>query len=304
MVLAVVLLFGCPNMFEPAKDATITLLTIPGVTAPVTGASPVMILDTNQYAGTISWSPSVNGSFAGNMMYTAVVILSPKDGYTFTGVAANSFIVTGASSVTNIKNSGVVTAVFPTTSAVVSTNTYRKLTIQTTTINGTTQTTNAPEFTVAAGASISGSFNVLFETDFPSSNVFPLAASPNWGTKQSAYWQVSGGMNDGNSYSGNIALTAPSTSGTYYVILATMSEYTAEQIMSATHWGTTAVWNDGNDLFDLGSASIGTGISTGSLTHSMLAGSAYSNQSYGLTAIKVIVDGSNQHSGDSWRNVT
>lgn len=116
---------GCANpVTDNPADTTpttgysvITLLAIPGVTAPVMGATPVTTgIDTAQYSGTITWSerPAI---FLANTAYTVQITLSPKSGWTLTGVAANSFTVAGATSVTHEKNSGTVTAVFPATGA-------------------------------------------------------------------------------------------------------------------------------------------------------------------------------------------
>jgi hypothetical protein len=52
-------------------------------------------------------------------VYKAVVTLTAKTGYTFTGVTANSFTHSGATSVTNAANSGTVTVTFPATDTVV-----------------------------------------------------------------------------------------------------------------------------------------------------------------------------------------
>jgi len=94
----------------------INIAAIPGVTAPVRGAAPVTaITPTAQYTGVVSWSPAVTGSFAASTRYTATITLTPKDGYTLTGVAANFFTVAGAATVTNSASAGVVTAVFPAT---------------------------------------------------------------------------------------------------------------------------------------------------------------------------------------------
>jgi len=103
--------------FEGGKDP-IDIAAIPGVTAPVAGAEPVTaITPTAQYAGSISWSPAlVGGRFAPKTVYTATITLSPKAGYTLTGVEANFFTVAGTSSpATNPFSSGIVTAVFPET---------------------------------------------------------------------------------------------------------------------------------------------------------------------------------------------
>jgi formylglycine-generating enzyme required for sulfatase activity len=96
------------------------------VTAPVTGAAPVTTMtDTAQYTGTVEWQisgeSSVSGNFAAGTVYQAVVTLTAKSGYTFTGVAANSFTHTGAvpGGVSNGADSGVVTITFPVTEYII-----------------------------------------------------------------------------------------------------------------------------------------------------------------------------------------
>jgi hypothetical protein len=108
---------GCPN---PSKDTpsdkAITLLAIPGVVAPVRGAAPVTTaISTAQYTGTISWTPADN-PFMASTYYTANIVLAAKSGWTFTGVAADSFTVAGAAA-TNAANSSAVAAEFPVTDA-------------------------------------------------------------------------------------------------------------------------------------------------------------------------------------------
>jgi hypothetical protein len=95
---------------------TVTIKAIPGVVKPEIGAVPVTTaIDTLEYTGTISWSPSAS-IFAGSTVYTANIVLTPKAGFTFTGVTANFFTVAGATA-TNNANSGNVSAVFPATAA-------------------------------------------------------------------------------------------------------------------------------------------------------------------------------------------
>jgi hypothetical protein len=100
-------------------DTVINIAAIVGVTAPVRDAAPVTtITETDQYTGTVSWSPEVVGNkYAASTAYTATITLTAKDGYTLTGVAANFFTVADADTVSNDANSGVVTAVFPATAA-------------------------------------------------------------------------------------------------------------------------------------------------------------------------------------------
>jgi uncharacterized protein (TIGR02145 family)/uncharacterized repeat protein (TIGR02543 family) len=106
-------------VFPATVAAVINIAAIPGVTVPVTGAVPVTtITQTAQYTGTVSWSPA-NNPFAAATAYTATIVLTAKAGFTFTGVAANFFTVAGSTSAIYVVNSGVVTALFPTTAAVI-----------------------------------------------------------------------------------------------------------------------------------------------------------------------------------------
>jgi hypothetical protein len=93
------------------------------VTAPVIGGnSDTKTIDEAQYTGTIVWYESdgitaVDGDFAAETVYVAVVTLVAADGYTFDGVVANSFTYTEATTVENDADSGVVTITFPATDA-------------------------------------------------------------------------------------------------------------------------------------------------------------------------------------------
>ncbi len=107
---------------NPAKAIT-------GVTVPVAGAVPTAtIADTTEYTTTISWLPA-DATFKGSTVYTASITLTPKAGYTLTGVPANYFTVAGATA-TNTADSGIVTAVFPVTApAVISTKAIAGVTV-------------------------------------------------------------------------------------------------------------------------------------------------------------------------------
>lgn len=95
--------------------AVISVAAIGGVTAPVSGATPVTsVTSANGYTGTITWSGSPT-TFAPSETYTATITLTPASGYTLTGVTANFFTISGATAVTHNANSGIITAVFPAT---------------------------------------------------------------------------------------------------------------------------------------------------------------------------------------------
>ncbi len=101
----------------------VSIAAIEGVTAPERGASPVSVItETEQYTGTVTWNPA-DHPFAAGTVYTATITLTPKAGYTLSGVAVNFFTVAGAASVSNAADSGVITAVFPETEAVPPQNT-------------------------------------------------------------------------------------------------------------------------------------------------------------------------------------
>ena len=96
----------------PATTTTISAPAIAGVTAPVTGATPVSTTTAGTgYTGTVAWSGSP-ATFASATTYTATITLTAAAGYTLTGVTANFFTVAGAGSVTHSANSGVITGVF------------------------------------------------------------------------------------------------------------------------------------------------------------------------------------------------
>jgi hypothetical protein len=103
----------------PATGSTpvVNIAAITGVTAPVYGATPVAgITSTTQYTGTETWTPN-HATFAAGTAYTATITLTEESGYTLTGVTSNFFTVSGATTVTNSANSGVITATFPATAA-------------------------------------------------------------------------------------------------------------------------------------------------------------------------------------------
>ena len=108
-----------PVPWNPGSSApaVINIAAIQGVTVPTTDGIPVTsITENDQYTGTVTWSPN-HTTFAASTTYTAMITLTAKSGYTLTGVAADFFTVTGATTVSNSVNSGVITAVFPATAA-------------------------------------------------------------------------------------------------------------------------------------------------------------------------------------------
>jgi LPXTG-motif cell wall-anchored protein len=95
---------------------TVTIKDITDIPAPVVGEVPATTTETDQYSGSVTWSPEVapGNTFTWDTVYTATITLSAKPGWTFAGVSADFFKVTGANA-TNDANSGTVKAVFPAT---------------------------------------------------------------------------------------------------------------------------------------------------------------------------------------------
>jgi len=124
-VLAAMLVFAFAGCKEPEDDpppppppSVINIADIQGVTVPVKDGIPVTTITENeQYSGTVTWTPDISETFANSTAYTATITLTAKSGFTLQGVAANFFTVAIATSVSNDTNSGVVTAVFPSTDA-------------------------------------------------------------------------------------------------------------------------------------------------------------------------------------------
>jgi uncharacterized repeat protein (TIGR02543 family) len=184
-------------------SATVTSLTIGGVTAPVRGATPVTtITAATGYTGTVTWAAAgtpLVGNFAAGTVYTATITLTATAGYTFNGVTANSFTVSGATA-TNLINSGVITAVFPATIASI---TYSAGT-------GGSGTAPSSPTTIAIGGTFTTPFSLYTRAGYSfagwNDGIRTYAAS--------ATYPVSGTV------TGNVVLTAQWIGVTYTVLFA------------------------------------------------------------------------------------
>lgn len=110
------------NYTEPngtINRAPISITTITGLTAPVTGQPPDPNIDANvEYTGNVTWSPA-DSPYKGSQAYTATITLNSSN-YEATGFGPNYFTVPGASS-TTYDDAWTVTAVFPATAPGIST---------------------------------------------------------------------------------------------------------------------------------------------------------------------------------------
>ena len=103
--------------FTTTGQLPITQFYISGVPRPVPGAVPsVTNYSTDQYTAEIDWSKCLDGStFKNAATYTVHIKITPKDGYTDNGIAANVFKVSTADATTSTAGAGAgitVTATF------------------------------------------------------------------------------------------------------------------------------------------------------------------------------------------------
>lgn len=109
------------NAYNPAKVDKLGLDDY--MTAPTKNEIPSTVIETEQYTGTVSWKvitgAAVGSKFLGGTVYTATVALTPKHGYTFLGVSANSFKYSNADITHSAGDHGdlIVSIAFPATAA-------------------------------------------------------------------------------------------------------------------------------------------------------------------------------------------
>ena len=96
------------------NKSVVSIQEIEGIIQPVKGHSPVTeVTENNQFTGSVTWNPA-DDPFEAGKVYTATITLTPKDDFTFDGVSEDFFTVENAEA-TNVANSNVVMAVFPST---------------------------------------------------------------------------------------------------------------------------------------------------------------------------------------------
>lgn len=99
-------------------ETVVTNLTITEPIGPINGKKPITTFETEQYSATLEWRNSSDtllnedDTFSAGNTFKATITLTPKTGYTFTGVAENAFTIPSAKTVTNVADSGVITADF------------------------------------------------------------------------------------------------------------------------------------------------------------------------------------------------
>ena len=159
------------------------------------------------------------------------------------------------------------------------------------TLNGQTIDNANPSLTVASGQAISGTVNLTVHNDHGSHAVFPVEATPTWGEHETSFWRVpiyppAFGSTQGNA---SIALTAPSTPGTYAIIFAAQAELSGGYVMSATHWPSGPPrWNNGDDVAGWSDEQIGFAITNGYVRAPQYGWGQPTNH-FGATAVRIVV---------------
>ena len=253
---------GCDNGTtggSGSKDTAVNIKAIPGVTAPVTGATPVSsITETTQYTGTVTWKDnsdnSPSGNFAASTAYTATITLTAKKGYTLKGVSADFFTVAGTTSTTNAANKGTVTAVFATTGGTTENPvaiTLKAIPGVTSPVNGATPVTapiNSAQYT--GTVSWNGSPSTFAASTVYTATIILTAKDGFTLTGVTAnFFTVNGNATTHTANSGNVSVTFPATggsSGGTPVTPEPMSEKTALQYFRDE--GITVGINAGNSL--------------------------------------------------------
>jgi hypothetical protein len=227
----------------PAQIYTITDFTEPVTeldlsayfTAPAKDEVPQTTLETSQYTGTIAWtinaSTPLNSNFATGNAYRATVTLTPKPGYTFVGVAQNSFEYNGFAhagtpQIANDAGSNVVNFRFAALTTTGDDATLRALTVRRGNDSGSANLTLTPAFE----GNIT-EYSVVFEKDTADSTVNQIQIS---GTTRNASATKAGELTSWTPVSeGSTAysLTVTAADGTTtktYTITVTMLTLTAD----------------------------------------------------------------------------
>jgi hypothetical protein len=116
-------------------------------------------------------------------------------------------------------------------------------------VNGAALNSFSPQVTVKPGEKISGTLSLRVLNSHATSDVFPVGATPTWGTNRSSYWLVEDWASPGESTLAlNLELDAPQEPGTYYILVVAAAEPSVESILSGTHSRATPIWGDSDDV--------------------------------------------------------
>ena len=106
---------------------------------------------------------------------------------------------------------------------------------------------------VPAGSTLTGTVILRVLNQGPSFAVAPLIETSSWGTAETA-WKTVNNLGTGiSTITAQVDHRAPLQAGSYHIVFAFQLEMTGGNVASATNWSRRLdVWNDGNDLSQIG----------------------------------------------------
>ena len=205
----------------------------------------------------VCWSTNSNPTIADNITTDG----SGTGSYTssITGLSANTTYYVRAYATNNVGTGYGAEESFTTSTS----SSDISLTLLSGTLNGNSISPSSPELTVDANESITGS--LIFDADNHYGNpggIMPFAWTPGWGDHETSYTQISGWVphNTVTNYNVSINQTAPSTPGTYYLWFIMSDKYNSGEMICCDR---PAVWDDGDDIADMGETQYSQVVSTG-----------------------------------------
>lgn len=159
--------------------------------------------------------------------------------------------------------------------------------------SGLTYDSGSKSIEVEPYSIISGSVNISLDNTGPGSAVYAIGATSSWGSHSSSYWDEGTFGTGTGTTTVDIDVTAPSTEGTYYIIIAGGWEFNAGQVMSGTNWEVGELqWDDGNDVAGWGSTQINNARANGLAVGQVEKNSGLGNYYFPADALKIVVTSS------------
>jgi len=279
IVFAAIIVLATVSCWSPTGDSVgpgnkgneinvVDIAAIEGVAVPEPGGTPVTkITENEQYSGTVLWEPE-HSVFETKTHYTATITLTAKTGFTLEGITTNFFSVHGAISTNNHANSGIVTAVFPSTAGTET----DPVVIDITNIEGLTPpvTGGIPVTTIAGNTQYSGTVtwepdHSVFEasTHYTATITLTVKTGFTIGGIAADFFSVHGAISTSYSEdSGVITVVFPSTPGTTTnpvtieiseiggVLLPVTGETPVAHITENEEYSGTVAWEPNHSLFE------------------------------------------------------
>lgn len=146
------------------------------------------------------------------------------------------------------------------------------------------------QITVRPGAPVQGNFSVNIHNEMPPTAIAPVASTPTWGAPSASFSCLASSVATGDStLDVPVNLTAPSTPGTYYMVVAMAGTYNCDQIMSGTHPGWPADWINGNKVALLPQTEFEKGTTNGWIQFSWYTPNGPQVGEMAMTAVRVVV---------------